>query len=167
MGVGKASSGVCVACDVCFSSVLSYIPSPAHANATEQFKAKASWRCNHPMARIAGVDLPREKRVEVALTYIYGIGPNIADDIIAATGVNPDTRVKDLTEERYLQAPRLYRPSPEGRRRSASRSFHEHQAPDGNRLLSWPPSSPRSSRARTEYQAECAYPQGPEEAGCR
>ena len=51
------------------------------------------------MARIAGVDLPREKRVEVALTYIYGIGPNIADDIIAATGVNPDTRVKDLTEE--------------------------------------------------------------------
>ena len=51
------------------------------------------------MARIAGVDLPREKRVEVALTYIYGIGPNIADDIIEATGVNPDTRVKDLTEE--------------------------------------------------------------------
>ena len=51
------------------------------------------------MARIAGVDLPREKRVEVALTYIYGIGPNIADDIISATGVNPDTRVKDLTEE--------------------------------------------------------------------
>ena len=51
------------------------------------------------MARIAGVDLPREKRVEVALTYIYGIGPNIADDIIEATGVNPDTRVKDLTED--------------------------------------------------------------------
>ena len=51
------------------------------------------------MARIAGVDLPREKRVEIALTYIYGIGRNIADDIIEATGVNPDTRVKDLTEE--------------------------------------------------------------------
>ncbi len=50
------------------------------------------------MARIAGVDLPREKRVEIALTYIYGIGRNIADDIIEATGVNPDTRVKDLTE---------------------------------------------------------------------
>jgi small subunit ribosomal protein S13 len=50
------------------------------------------------MARIAGVDLPREKRVEIALTYIYGIGRNIADDIIAATKVNPDTRVKDLTE---------------------------------------------------------------------
>ena len=50
------------------------------------------------MARIAGVDLPREKRIEIALTYIYGIGRNIADDIIEATGVNPDTRVKDLTE---------------------------------------------------------------------
>ena len=51
------------------------------------------------MARIAGVDLPREKRIEIALTYIYGIGRNIADDIIEATGVNPDVRVKDLTEE--------------------------------------------------------------------
>jgi len=50
------------------------------------------------MARIAGVDLPREKRIEIALTYIYGIGVNIAEEIIAGTGVNPDTRVKDLTE---------------------------------------------------------------------
>ena len=51
------------------------------------------------MARIAGVDLPREKRIEIALTYIYGIGNNIADEIIEATGVNPDPRVKDLTEQ--------------------------------------------------------------------
>ena len=51
------------------------------------------------MARISGVDLPREKRVEIALTYIYGIGEKTAKDIIKATGVNPDTRVKDLTEE--------------------------------------------------------------------
>ena len=51
------------------------------------------------MARIAGVDLPRDKRVEIGLTYIYGIGRKTASDIIAATGVNPDTRVKDLTEE--------------------------------------------------------------------
>ena len=50
------------------------------------------------MARIAGVDLPREKRIEIALTYIYGIGVNVADEIIEATGINPDTRVKDLTE---------------------------------------------------------------------
>ena len=51
------------------------------------------------MARIAGVDLPREKRVEIALTYIYGIGRKTANDILAATGVNPDNRVKDMTEE--------------------------------------------------------------------
>lgn len=51
------------------------------------------------MARISGVDLPREKRVEIALTYIYGIGRKTANDILAATGVNPDTRVKDMTEE--------------------------------------------------------------------
>ena len=51
------------------------------------------------MARISGVDLPREKRVEVALTYIFGIGRTRADETLKATGVNPDTRVKDLTEE--------------------------------------------------------------------
>jgi small subunit ribosomal protein S13 len=51
------------------------------------------------MARIAGVDLPREKRVEIALTYIYGIGRPTSQKILAATGVNPDTRVRDLTEE--------------------------------------------------------------------
>jgi small subunit ribosomal protein S13 len=50
------------------------------------------------MARIEGVDLPREKRVEVALTYIYGIGRPRSLDILDATGVNPDTRVRDLTE---------------------------------------------------------------------
>ena len=51
------------------------------------------------MARISGVDLPRDKRVEIGLTYIFGIGRKTASDIVAATGINPDTRVKDLTEE--------------------------------------------------------------------
>ena len=51
------------------------------------------------MARIAGIDLPREKRVEIGLTYIYGIGRATANTILAATGVNPDTRVRDLTED--------------------------------------------------------------------
>ena len=51
------------------------------------------------MARINGVDLPREKRVEIGLTYIYGIGRTTAEKICAATGVNPDTRVRDLTED--------------------------------------------------------------------
>lgn len=51
------------------------------------------------MARIAGVDLPREKRVEIGLTYIYGIGRSTANQILAGTGINPDTRVKDLTAD--------------------------------------------------------------------
>ena len=50
------------------------------------------------MARIAGVDLPREKRVQVGLTYVYGIGQTTANKILEATGINPDTRVKDLTD---------------------------------------------------------------------
>jgi small subunit ribosomal protein S13 len=51
------------------------------------------------MARIAGIDLPREKRIEIGLTYIYGIGLPTSRKLLAATGVNPDTRVKDLSEE--------------------------------------------------------------------
>ena len=51
------------------------------------------------MARIAGVDLPRDKRVEIGLTYIFGIGRKTATDILVATGINPDTRVRDLTED--------------------------------------------------------------------
>ncbi len=51
------------------------------------------------MARIAGVDIPNQKRVEIALTYIYGIGRKSAQDILAKTGINPDTRAKDLTEQ--------------------------------------------------------------------
>ncbi|RGQ82320.1 30S ribosomal protein S13 [Megamonas rupellensis] len=51
------------------------------------------------MARIAGVDLPRDKRVEIALTYIFGIGLKTSQNILAATGINPDTRARDLTED--------------------------------------------------------------------
>jgi len=51
------------------------------------------------MARIAGVDIPREKRLEISLTYIYGIGPSIAKQLCAAVGVDPNTRVRDLTDE--------------------------------------------------------------------
>ncbi|MFD8072744.1 30S ribosomal protein S13 [Streptomyces sp. NBC_00510] len=51
------------------------------------------------MARVSGVDIPREKRVEVALTYVFGIGRTLAKETLAATGVNPDARVRDLDEE--------------------------------------------------------------------
>ena len=58
------------------------------------------------MARIAGIDLPKDKRIEIGLTYIYGIGRKTAKDILEKTGVNPDTRVKDLTDadENLLRA---------------------------------------------------------------
>jgi small subunit ribosomal protein S13 len=51
------------------------------------------------MARIAGVDIPKDKRVEISLQYIYGIGPNLSRRILSTSGVNPDTRVKDLSEQ--------------------------------------------------------------------
>jgi len=53
------------------------------------------------MARIEGVDLPRNKRIQIGLRYIYGIGPKTADEILAATGVDPDIRVKDLPETEF------------------------------------------------------------------
>ncbi|MCI1831639.1 MAG: 30S ribosomal protein S13 [Bifidobacterium sp.] len=54
------------------------------------------------MARLAGVDIPNEKRIEIALTYIFGVGRTRAKETLAATGVNPDTRVKDLTDEQLI-----------------------------------------------------------------
>ena len=55
------------------------------------------------MARISGIDLPRDKRIEIGLTYIYGIGRKSANDILKAAGIDPDTRVKDLTEDQEAQ----------------------------------------------------------------
>ena len=55
------------------------------------------------MARLAGVDIPNEKRIEIALTYIFGVGKTRANQTLAATGVNPDTRVKDLTDEQLIE----------------------------------------------------------------
>lgn len=55
------------------------------------------------MARIAGVDIPRDKRVEVALTYVYGVGRTRAKQTLQATGIDPNTRVKDLTDEQLLE----------------------------------------------------------------
>ena len=54
------------------------------------------------MARLAGVDIPNEKRIEIALTYMFGVGRTRAKETLAATGVNPDTRVKDLTDEQLI-----------------------------------------------------------------
>ena len=94
------------------------------------------------MARIAGIDLPKDKRIEIGLTYIYGIGRKSAKDILAQTGINPDTRVKDLTEadEAKLREAIDQSYTVEGdlrRQRGAG-----HQASDRDRLLSRHASSP-------------------------
>ena len=68
------------------------------------------------MARIAGVDLPRDKRLDIALTYIYGVGTTSADKIVAGSGVDAATKVRDLSEDEVLQDPRVHRPEPQGRR---------------------------------------------------
>ena len=80
------------------------------------------------MARIAGVDLPREKRIEIGLTYIYGIGRVSANKILEAANVNPDTRVRDLTDEEVSRI-----------RDVMDRS--EYQETSGNRMLQRNPSS--------------------------
>ena len=114
------------------------------------------------MARIAGVDLPREKRVEIGLTYIYGIGLTTSQKMLAEVGINPDTRVKDLSEndisklrdyiEHHLKV--------EGDlRREVSLNIKrlvEIGCYRGVRHR-------RGARSRSGHQAERAYPQGPEE----
>ena len=115
------------------------------------------------MARIAGVDLPREKRVEIGLTYIYGIGRKSASDILAATGVNPDTRVRDLTEDEVSKL-RDYIDKNYGVEGDLRREYRfEHQTPDRNRLLSWRASPERPSRPRTEDQNQRPHPQRSQE----
>ena len=112
------------------------------------------------MARIAGVDLPREKRVEIGLTYIYGIGLTTSQKILKETGINPDTRIKDL-DENDVSKLREYidHNNPRGRRTS-QRSFLKYQAADGNRQLSRYPPQKGLARARSEHQEKRAYPQG-------
>ena len=78
------------------------------------------------MARLAGVDLPREKRMEIALTYIYGIGKTHAKETLAATGVSPDLRAKDLSDEDLLKlrAPARARARPSRARRRPADPQH-------------------------------------------
>ena len=114
------------------------------------------------MARIAGVDIPREKRVEVALTYVFGIGLPTSQKILAQTNINPDTRVRDLTEEQVNRLRELidrrYKVEGDLRREVGP----QHQAPHRDRLVPRPASSAqpagpwsadedqRSPAARTE-----------------
>ena len=82
------------------------------------------------MARIAGVDLPRDKRVEIGLTYIYGIGRTTSNKLLEKTGVNPDTRVRDLTDAEVNKLREAI---------EAQGDRHEHQEAPGDRMLQGDP----------------------------
>ncbi len=115
------------------------------------------------MARIAGIDLPKDKRIEIGLTYIYGIGRKSAKDILAQTGINPDTRVKDLTEadEAKLREAIDHSYIVEGdlRRQVAL----DIKRLTGDRLLSRHAPSPRPARSRPAQQDQRTHPQRPHE----
>ena len=109
------------------------------------------------MARIAGVDLPREKRVEIGLTYIYGIGLTTSKKILAETGINPDTRVKDL-DENDVSKLREYIDNKlrvEGELRSEVSP--QYQAPYGNRLLQRHPSQKGLACTRSKHEEKRSY----------
>ena len=114
------------------------------------------------MARISGIDLPRDKRIEVALTYIYGIGPARAAKVLEVTGIDPDIRVKDLTEEQEAKL----RDAIEHHYIIEGDLRYEHQAPQRDRLLPRPASSPWPARSRSAHQDQRPYPQGSQEDHC-
>ena len=87
------------------------------------------------MARIAGVDLPREKRVEIGLTYIYGIGRVSSNKILAAAQVNPDTRVRELTDEEVKRISEVIDEGYMVEGDLKKRSGNEYQTSSGNRML--------------------------------
>lgn len=95
--MGIAPKSTCYAKEVCvFLRALNLAAGSETLNKARRIMRKEWFKS---MARIAGVDLPKDKRVEIGLTYIYGIGRTSATKILKMTGINPDTRVKDLTEE--------------------------------------------------------------------
>ena len=109
------------------------------------------------MARIAGVDLPRDKRIEIGLTYIFGIGRKTASDILAATGVDPDIRVRDMAESdvNKLREYIDHNVKVEGDlRRETSMNI--------KRLIENGCYRGGPARSRTEHEAERPYPQGSE-----
>ena len=114
------------------------------------------------MARISGVNIPLNKRVEIGLTYIYGIGRSTSNRLLAEIGIEPDRKVRDLTEDEVDQAPRADRQRADRRGRPAPRALAERQAPAGDRLLPRAAPPPRSARTRPEHQDQRAHAQGPE-----
>ena len=113
------------------------------------------------MARLVGVDLPRDKRIEVGLTYIYGIGLTTSKKILAETGVDPSVRVKDLTEDDLTKLRDYIQANIKVEGDLHREVSPERQAPHGDRLLSWTPSSSRPVRSRTAHAHDARTRKGP------
>ena len=117
------------------------------------------------MARIAGVDLPREKRIEYALPLIYGVGISSAKKIVAQAGVDPNTRVRDLTEAESSRLREIIERELPRRRRPAPGDAAQYPAANRDRVLSGNATPSRITGARSTYEDERAHPEG-SEAGC-
>ena len=115
------------------------------------------------MARIAGVNLPNQKRLEIGLTYIYGIGQSTAKKICADTGLSPDEKIKDLTDEEITKLREYIDVESPGRGRPAARAHPGDQAPRRDRRLPRHPPPARPAGPRAADEDERAHPQGPEE----
>lgn len=119
------------------------------------------------MARLAGVDIPNEKRIEIALTYIFGVGRTRAKETLAATGINPDIRVKDLTDEQLI----TLRDYLEGNYKIEGDLRREIDADIRRKIQINCYQGQRhrkgTSCARSAHQDQCSYPQGPEAHGRR
>ena len=114
------------------------------------------------MARISGVDLPKNKRIEIALTYIYGIGRTSANKILAETGINPDTRVKDLTEQDEAALRDVI-----GHGYMVEGDLRRNVAMDRDWLLQRPASPQGPARPRPAVQDQRAHPQGSQAHRCQ
>ena len=101
------------------------------------------------MARIAGVDLPRDKRIEIALTYIYGIGLTTSQKLLKLAGVNPDTRTRDLTEDEVVKLRDVI-----DKEAIVEGDLRRERQMAINRLLPRPSSPLGTSRARTEHEEQ-------------
>ena len=119
------------------------------------------------MARIAGIDLPREKRIEIGLTYIYGIGRTSAKEILEKAGIDPDIRVKNLTEDQEAALREVidHHYTIEGDLRREG--CNEYQAAHRDWLLPRCAASPRPACPRPADQDQRPHPEGPEEDHCQ
>ena len=112
------------------------------------------------MARVAGVDLPPNKRAEVGLTYIYGIGRSRSNSVLKEAGVSVDTRVRDLTEDELGRIRGVLEAQGEIEGDPPQARSDGHQASDGYRLLSWASSPPCAAGSWSENAYQCSHSQG-------